>query len=114
MTRRIRQETVTFRNGFSLDGIKQIQPPGSYAVEIEEELITELSFPAHRRTATVIRLPSSQSGGYEAATIDPLELEAALERDAALGPLSFAESDHETEAESTASSGRQTLLSSFF
>ena len=105
MTRRIRQETVTFRNDFSLDGIRQMQPPGSYAVEIEEELITELSFPAYRRTATVIRLPSSQLGGYEAATIDPVELEAALQRDAALGSPSFAESDHATGAEPTASPG---------
>jgi hypothetical protein len=112
MTRRIRQETVTFQNDFSLDGIRQIQPPGSYAVEIEEELITELSFPAYRRSATVIRLPSSQIGGYEAATIDPVELEAALQRDAALGSLPLAESDHATEAEPTASSGPQNT--SFF
>jgi hypothetical protein len=112
MTRRIRQEMVTFQNDFSLDGIEQVQPPGSYAVEIEEELITELSFPAYRRTATVIRLPSSRLGVYEAATIDPLELEAALQRDIASGTPSFSESDHQTEAEPTASSGPPN--SSFF
>jgi hypothetical protein len=58
MTTRIRQETVTFQNNFSLSGFDRIQPPGRYVVEIEEELITELSFAAFRRTATVIRLPS--------------------------------------------------------
>ena len=114
MTRRIRQETVTFQNDFSLDGIRQMQPPGSYDVEIEEELITELSFPAYRRTATVVRLPSSQLGGYEAATIDPVELEAALQRDTALGSPSLAESDPETEAEPTASSGPQDTSFSIF
>jgi hypothetical protein len=85
MTTRIRQEIVTFRREFSLSGLDRMQPPGSYAIEIEEELITELSFAAYRRTATVIRLPSSQFGGYQVETIDPLELHAALERDAAPG-----------------------------
>jgi hypothetical protein len=84
MAARIRYETVTFRNEFSLSGIERMQPPGRYEIEIEEELITELSFPAYRRSATVIRLPSSQSGRYEAATVDPLELDAALERDGVL------------------------------
>lgn len=84
MAARIRHETVTFRHGFSLSGIERMQPPGRYEIEIEEELLTELSFPAYRRSATVIRLPSSQSGRYEAATVDPLELDAALERDGTL------------------------------
>jgi hypothetical protein len=81
---------------------------------VEEELITELSFPAYRRTATVVRLPSSQLGGYEAATIDPVELETALQRDAALGSPSLADSDPETEAEPTASSGPQDTSFSIF
>lgn len=87
MTTRIRPQTVRFQNSFSLNGFERPQPPGSYVVEIEEELITELSFAAYRRIATVIRLPSSQLGGYHLETIDPLELNAALERDAAPGPI---------------------------
>ena len=110
MAKRTRHETVTFQNEFSLDGIEQNQPPGSYAVEIEEELITELSFAAYRRTATVIRLPSSQVGGYEAASIDPLELDAALERDAALG----SPSDHEQQTAAEPTVAPSSALSSFF
>jgi hypothetical protein len=97
MTTRIRHETVTFQNNFSLSGFDRKQPPGSYVIEIEEELITELSFAAYRRTATVIRLPSSQIGGYQAETIDPVELAAALECDAALG--SMARLGHQPEHE---------------
>jgi hypothetical protein len=113
MTTRIRQETVTFRNEFSLSGFDRVQPPGSYVVEIEEELITELSFAAFRRTATVIRLPSSQRGGYQVETVDPLELDAALERDAALGSRSMAQSglqsQREAEPEALSRSGSSAL-----
>jgi hypothetical protein len=84
MSTRTRHETITFENEFSLDGIEQMQAPGIYVVEIEEELIMDLSFPAYRRTATMIRLFRPGGGGYEAATIDPRDLEAALERDAVL------------------------------
>ena len=45
MLTRTTQQTITFENAFSLSGIEQMQPPGSYVVEIEEELIAELSFP---------------------------------------------------------------------
>ena len=99
MTTRTRQEIVTFRNEFSLSGFDRVQPPGSYVVEIEEELITELSFAAFRRTAAVIRLPSSQLGGYQVETIDLLELDAALERDAALGSSSMAQSGLQSQRE---------------
>ena len=55
-------------------------------VEIEEELVPDLSFPVYRRIATVIYLGRSPGsiGGYEAATIDPQDLDAAIQRDAAL------------------------------
>jgi hypothetical protein len=85
MYTRTRLETITFENEFSLDGIEQMQAPGIYVVEIEEELIMDLSFPAYRRMATMIRLFRPLcGGGYEAATIDSRDLEAALERDAVL------------------------------
>jgi hypothetical protein len=59
---------------------------GTYTVETEEELIQELSFPAYRRTATLILLLQPGSGTLaQIATIDPLELEVALERDAIKG-----------------------------
>lgn len=93
MLTRTRRQTITFENEFSLSGIEQMWPPGSYVVEIEEELITELSFPAYRRTATVIRLSQPGcTGRYEVATIDPLDLDAAIERDSALKPHSSKQS----------------------
>jgi hypothetical protein len=114
MTTRIRQETVTFQNNFSLSGFDRIQPPGRYVVEIEEELITELSFAAFRRIATVIRLPSSQLGGYQVETIDLLELDVALKRDAALGSSSMAQSDHQSQREAEPEALSRSGSSAFF
>ena len=83
MSVRTRQQTITFRSPFLLGGIARAQPAGTYTVEIEEERIPDLSFAAYRRTATVIYLSSRQggAGSYEAAVIDPVDLEAALQRD---------------------------------
>jgi hypothetical protein len=85
MSIRTRQQTITFQKPFLLDGIGQVQPAGTYRVEIEEEGIPDLSFAAYRRTATVIYLPSQRAGtmnSYEAAVIDSVDLDAALQRDA--------------------------------
>jgi len=87
MSTRIREQTIIFKHPFSLGGIEQTQPSGTYMVEIEEELVPDLSFPVYRRIATVIYLARCQNGavgGYEAATIDPLDLDAAIQKDAAL------------------------------
>lgn len=84
MTIRTSNKTVTFLRPFVLSGISGVQPAGSYIVEIDEELIEELSFPAYRRVATLIRLPAQLGSSILArvVTIDPVELELALERDA--------------------------------
>jgi hypothetical protein len=83
MSTRIRQQTITFKKPFSLGGVEQIQPSGTYRVEIEEELVLDLSFPVYRRIATVIYLARSPGsiGGYEAVTIDPQDLDAVIQRD---------------------------------
>jgi hypothetical protein len=59
-------------------------PAGTYTVETDEELIPGLSFPAYRRIVTLIFLRSRRGGPVveEVANIDPLELQAAQERDA--------------------------------
>jgi hypothetical protein len=86
MTSRTSSKIVTFSHPFMLSGIGGIQPAGTYTVETEEELIQELSFPAYRRTATLMFLLQPGSGTLaQIATIDPLELEVALERDAIKG-----------------------------
>jgi hypothetical protein len=82
---RTNSRPVTFLRSFRLRGVDGVQPPGTYTVETEEELIEGLSFPAYRRKATVMLLPaldSATTGSRQIATIDPLELKAAQARDA--------------------------------
>ena len=85
MTVRTSHKTVTFTQPFSLSGIDAVQAAGTYTVETDEELLPDLSFPAWRRIATLIFLPLRPGGRFveQVVQIDPLELEAAQERDAA-------------------------------
>jgi hypothetical protein len=84
MSVRTSRKSVTFTRPFFLSGIGDVQPAGTYAVETDEELLPGLSFLAYRRVATLIFLPSRPGGAVreQVATIDPLELRAAQERDA--------------------------------
>jgi hypothetical protein len=84
MSVRTSRKTVTFTRPFSLSGIDELQPAGSYTVETDEEELPGLSFPAYRRIATLILLRSQCAGRVveEVVDIDPLELHAAQERDA--------------------------------
>jgi hypothetical protein len=84
MTVRTSRKSVTFTQSFSLSGIDEVQPAGTYTVETDEESLPGLSFPAYRRVATLIFLRSRGSGPIveEVVNIDPLELQAAQERDA--------------------------------
>jgi hypothetical protein len=88
MTVRTSRKTVTFTQPFSLSGI-EVQPAGTYTVETDEELLPGLSFPAYRRVASLIFLRSRGGGPVveEIASVDPLELQAAQERDAGLHTL---------------------------
>jgi hypothetical protein len=85
MAQRTSHKTVTFTRPFSLNGVDEMQPAGTYTVETQEDLLPGLSVPAWRRIATLIFLPSRPGGTFveQMVTIDPLELEAARERDAA-------------------------------
>jgi hypothetical protein len=84
MTMRTSQKTVTFRRPFSLSGMDRVQPAGSYTVETNEELLEGVSFPAWRRTATImlLRPQVGAAGPGEDLEVDPLELAAAQEGDA--------------------------------
>ena len=75
---------VTFRRAFSLPGIDDLLPAGTYTVETDEELIEGLSFYAYRRVATMIRLPagSGRLGFSQTVPINPLDLDAAQAMDA--------------------------------
>ena len=56
-------------------------------METDEQLLEGLSFPAYRRVATTIFLPSRPGDlvSGQLLTLDPLELEAAEKRDARVG-----------------------------
>ena len=82
---RASRESVTFARPFSLRGLDGVRPAGTYVVETEEEPIEGLSFPAYRRVATLVFVPARPGGMAwgQIAAVDPAELRAALERDAA-------------------------------
>jgi hypothetical protein len=93
MTMRTSRKTVTFRRPFSLSGLDEMQPAGTYTVETNEELLEGLSFPAWRRTATVILL-RPQAGGVglgQDLEVDPLELAAVADSDALNLPAAVGE-----------------------
>lgn len=86
MITRTRSKSVTFRHPFDLKGVDRVLPPGEYEVVTDEQLIEGLSFPVYRRVATMIFVPghSRHASSVEMVTIDPHDLEAAQDRDAAV------------------------------
>jgi hypothetical protein len=76
---RTTRETVTFDRPFLLTALDEVQPAGTYTLEIEEELLEGLSFLAYRRVATTIYLPLRHggAGSVQAVSVDPQELAAA-------------------------------------
>lgn len=80
MTTRTTCRTMTFFRPFKLSGMESEQPAGRYAVETDEELLEDLSFPAYRRTATYLTLPRRAHGvsSVEMIRVDPTELDAAV------------------------------------
>jgi hypothetical protein len=88
MTTRTQHKTVTFGRPFQLKGIERLLPPGNYVVVTDEDLIEGLSFPVYRRVSTAMMVPAhNRPSSVEMLTIDPRDLEAAQERDAAKGDL---------------------------
>ena len=85
MTARTKRKTVTFVHPFLLKGIGRTLPPGEYVVLTGEELIEGLSFPVYRRVSTTILVPAQppRASAVEMLTVDPRELQATLDRDAA-------------------------------
>jgi hypothetical protein len=83
MTIRTIRKTITFLKPFCLKGVDRVLPPRDYNVVTDEELIEGLSFSAYHRVSTAIFVPAPSGAAIEMVTIDPLDLEAALEQDAA-------------------------------
>jgi hypothetical protein len=84
MNLRTTSKTITFARAFSLIGVDETQPAGTYKIQTDEEPIDGLSFLAYRRVATVIFLPLRYGGtaSFEAFPITPEALDAAQTRDA--------------------------------
>jgi len=82
MTTRTTTKTVTFHRPFTLKGVDRLLPPANYRVVTDEDLIEGLFFPAYRRASTVIFVPAESGCAVEMVTIDPLDLQAAIDRDA--------------------------------
>ncbi len=85
MTTRTTTKTVTFARPFVLGELDEVFPAGAHTVETDEELVHGISFVAYRRGLTTIRLHSTggHPGRVRTLTIDPKELDAAIERDQA-------------------------------
>jgi hypothetical protein len=76
--------SITFLRPFSLTDIDGVQPAGTYTVETIDTTLDNLSFIAYRRVSTSIMLPAVGVVARQRQVnfIDPLELEAAVKRDA--------------------------------
>jgi hypothetical protein len=77
---RTARHSITFTQPFTVPGIEREQPPGTYVIETEEELIEGLSFDAYRRTSTRIRLAADprRPGVEEVVEVNAPEILAAL------------------------------------
>jgi len=80
-TTRVISTTVTFVRPFILDGFDEVQRPGSYVVDTEQELIDSPSVTAWKRISTVMQL--NRHGGTEYVPVNPDQLSEALSRDGA-------------------------------
>jgi hypothetical protein len=79
---RTTKHSLTFDQPFAVDGLDGLQPPGTYLVETDEELITDISFPAYRRTSTRLWLAPdpSRPGVVEVVEVNSPQIATALER----------------------------------
>ena len=85
MTIRTTTRTVTFTRPFTLRSFDDALPAGAYVVETDEEPLDSMSLPVYRRVLTILHLPAmpGHPGRTQSVTIDPDELDAALQRDRA-------------------------------
>lgn len=83
MPDRTKRSIVHFASPFTLTGLEGLQPPGDYAVDVDEELMEGLSWLGYRRVATFIHLPAigANTTTQQMVQIDHSELDTALKRD---------------------------------
>lgn len=85
MTTRTIRKTVTFTQPFHLSGIEGDLPPGTYAVDTDEEQIDSMTMVAWRHVATTISLVRGAT--TQRHPVDRVDLEARLLRDSGLTVL---------------------------
>ncbi len=83
MTIRTSSKFVIFNHPFEIGSLPEVQPAGSYQIDIDEEMIEGLSFVAYKRVLTVIHLHSKNKlrSLTRALTISAKDLETALQKD---------------------------------
>ncbi|MBY4628636.1 hypothetical protein [Rhizobium croatiense] len=83
MTSRTTQTVVRFSSPFRLPGFDGAQPAGEYRIDYDEELIEGVSRLAWMRVGAFIHLPAiaAQSSTQQMMSIQPSDLETALEKD---------------------------------
>lgn len=82
MDTRTKTEVVEFRQPFLISTRSGLMPAGHYRIEIEEEMLLGISFPAWRRTRMTIARHGLASGRTpRGAPITSAELIAALAAD---------------------------------
>lgn len=84
MKARISKRLVTFRNAFVLDSVEGELPAGDYTIETLEESPDDMDLPTPLSTTTtlIVRPPRGKRGLTLYHIIDPVNLQAALARDA--------------------------------
>jgi hypothetical protein len=90
MHTRTTTRTVRFNFPFSLSNVDELQAPGDYKVETDEEQIDSMASIGYRRTATFIHLhpQPGRPGISQMVPIDAEELERALKDDQDAGSIS--------------------------
>ncbi len=68
---RTTREFVTLDHPFTLIGVDGVHPAGTYAVEVDEDLIEGLSFLAYQRVRTTIYLSLGSAGSVQAVVVNP-------------------------------------------
>lgn len=78
--RRTSVSHVTFAQPFQLDGVANPLPAGTYRVEVDEELLQGVSFPAYRRVGVVMQQMTDppQPGMPVICLSDPRQLDRVL------------------------------------
>lgn len=82
MDTRTSSRQVTFRKPFTLAGLDGVQPPGTYTITTEEEMLDSLTIVGWRQTAVTMAIV--RDGATEFVTVDPQDFREALARDDSL------------------------------